>query len=647
MRIVTHCFAGLLLGGVAHSLLYPASLGIDLFQIKFLMATTGNLLGVVVFLPVCLVVATHRKRDLAAAAFASGLGLSLAALAGAWFFKISERPHAIIEVGVPVAFAIALLPSMYIKPAIAKRLAIFFVLITAYLMQPFLRIDAHSEQFDLATAPSIPPVHSDFVAATNKPDVLLISVDTLRADVLNRVSLPALKALAEQSITAPYALAPSSATLPSHISMVTGESPLQHAAYTNFGKMPATMPTLAAVFNELGFRTIGTAANGLLDSYTGFNRGFELLVNVAGDEHKDSTSPVAVAVTGRRMVWYAAPFSDMYAQRISKFLVTRIYSGYDDIQEGAEATAPVVTDLTLRYLDDLYASDTPFFYFLHFMDPHLPYHANEPFLGQLNGDRPLPAMYQEYESGSLVLCRSAISTANQSDDGDDVRDAQQVIEIMHDRYHEEMLMVDDALAKVFARVAQSQRPTVILFTSDHGEHFGENGLMLHGDFVHAATLRVPFMLSVPGMAAGQFTDVVPTLQDIPLTLLSAAGFNIQDFGSGRNLLSSTLEATAFASTADKLLAVQNHDFKLICSFKSSLGAKSVVQPLALYSLAIDGLEEAHNLLNDAQYGDSQRQLLELAEKYRDASIVKGMRKFDAQEVADLDALGYALDEDVE
>ncbi|MBC8370936.1 MAG: sulfatase-like hydrolase/transferase [Planctomycetes bacterium] len=645
MRIITNCFAGLLLGGIAQALLYPASVGIDLFQLKLLMSTAGNLLGIVFFLPLCLFVAKKRQRDLNAAALASGLALAIGAIAGSWFFKISGRHHAIIEVGVPVAFIVSQLKMPKLKRRTSGIYAALFVLITIELFMPFNRKEAHSQRFDINSAPNVPQPNSEFTAATNMPDVILISVDTLRADVIEKLKLPYLDALTAKSISAPYALAPASATLPSHISMVTGESPLQHAAYTNFGKMPSDMPTLAEAFNDGGYRAIGTAANGLLDSYTGFDRGFELIVNVAGDEHKDTSSPVAVALTGRRMVWYSAAISDMYSQRISKYLMTRLYSGYDNIQEGAEATAPLVRDLTLRYLDQLYLEDTPFFYFLHFMDPHLPYHANKPYLGQLDGDRPLPEMYADYESGSLVLCRSAISTRIQSGDADEVQQSQEVIDIMHDRYHEEMLMVDDALGAVFERIEKSKRPTIILFTSDHGEHFGENDLMLHGDFVHAANIRVPFMLSVPGQAGRVLTEAVPTLQDIPITLLRAAGFNLQSFGSGRDLLAPKIEDNPFASIADKYLAVQDGNYKLICKFSSSQGPKSKITALGLYSVENDGLDEAINLLDQPQFAAITQQLLDSATEFKDNSVIKGMRVFDAQEIADLDALGYVLDED--
>ncbi len=648
--MLINCLAGLFLGGLAHVLLYPHAPGFGLFDLKYLLVQAGGLLGIVVFAPVCVFIAKMRQRNVFDAAFTSGIALGLGGLAGAYWFASSGRSHAIIEVGVPVSFLLAMfLPLKAPRPSVLRCLAVANLALFALFLLPVGRTQIESShQYDIALAPSLPEMTGEFLGASSRPDVLLISVDTLRADVLDKIELPTLSKLRGRSFSAPYGLAPASATLPSHISMVTGESPLQHAAYTNFGRLEEGIPTLAEAFSDGGFRTIATAANGLLSADTGFDRGFELLVNIEGDNgHKDKGSAVNVALTGRRMVWYAAPLPDLWSQRLSMFLFMRRYSGFDNSQEGAVATAPIVRDLALNYLEQLYADEIPFFYFLHFMDPHLPYHATDNYLGRLDGNRPLPDSYSNYTSGSLLLCRSAIANIKEGGSAAVIADARDVIDIQHDRYHEEMLMVDDALAEVFARIEQSGRPTVILFTSDHGEHFGENDLMLHGDLLHAANVRVPFILSTPNSSSADFLEFVPTLEDIPITLLRAAGFAIKDFGNGRDLMSDNVDEEPFASLSDKYIAVQHGDYKLICEWKSSDGPTSSIRPIQLYSQVNDGLDEAINLLGQAATMKEQQALFERAQRFVAECSKKGMRDFDEQDVADLNALGYALDDGAE
>ena len=264
MLAVASCLSGLLFGGLAHVLLYPSAIGVELFGLKYLLVQTGALLGIVAFAPVCVFIAKKRKRDVIDAAFASGIALGLGGLAGAWWFAISAHPHAIIEAGVPVAFLFALLlPIKAPRPTLLRLFAVANLTLFVAFLSPLGRTHIESnQQYDLAQAPLLPVVSNEFTSAQSKPDVLLISVDTLRADVFDKVELPALNELRSQSLSAAYALAPASATLPSHISMVTGESPLQHAAYTNFGKLDHGIPTLAEAFGDGGFRTVATAANG-------------------------------------------------------------------------------------------------------------------------------------------------------------------------------------------------------------------------------------------------------------------------------------------------------------------------------------------------------------------------------------------------
>lgn len=643
VHFIAHCLSGLLAGGTLHALLYPASLGFGDLGLKFLMIQAGNLLGVVIFLPFCLFIARYRQRNLGTAAFNAGLGLALGAFAGAWWFKFSARPHAILEVGLPISLAIAMLSPLQMSERMSQAKAGVFIVIMSLLMSPIGRQHLEfSTGYDVGQAPPLPQV--DWVANGTKPDVLLICIDTLRADAVSKTLVPTINALAAQSLVAPYALAPSPVTLPSHISMVTGESPLTHAAYTNLGKMPADSPTLAEAFRDGGYRTLATAANSLLNTYTGFNRGFEVLVNIeGGSEHKEQC--FSIAQSGRRMVWYAAPFPDLWSQRISFFFLMRRYSGINNSQEGALATAPTMGDLALNYLNQLYADDTPFFYFLHFMDPHVPYFATDEFLGKLNGDRALPDDFKSYTSGSLNLCHAAMSAIKNDRDSNSAAQAHEVIQILRDRYHEELMMVDAELSRVLSRVKKSQRPTVILFTSDHGEHFGENDKMLHGDSVHAANIRVPFMLSVPGVSAGTFEGLVPNLQDVPLTLLNAAGFKVDSFGEGRNLLAENIADTPYVSTDDQFFAVYDQGYKLIFGWQSALGPKSELKALGLYSQLTDGLDEAVNLLGTADLAKVQSHLIDLANEYKNASTPRGMRQFGKQELADLNALGYAFDED--
>jgi hypothetical protein len=113
----------------------------------------------------------------------------------------------------------------------------------------------------------------------NTPDVLLIVLDTVRADRFgsygyDRPTTPFLDRLAGQGVRYENAIAPSSWTLPSHSTLFTGRFAYEHGAMLNV-PLSARYPTLAEVLAARGYATVGIAANnGVLSKGFGLTRGF-------------------------------------------------------------------------------------------------------------------------------------------------------------------------------------------------------------------------------------------------------------------------------------------------------------------------------------------------------------------------------------
>ena len=85
-------------------------------------------------------------------------------------------------------------------------------------------------------------------------------------------------------------------------------------------------------------------------------------------------------------------------------------------------------------------------------------------------------------------------------------------------------MIDDGVGAVMAALERSGRAddTVIVFTSDHGDMFGDHGLMLKAAMHYEGCIRVPLVIAAPGCAAGVSRSLASTL-DLPQTLLELAG----------------------------------------------------------------------------------------------------------------------------
>ncbi|HET9481784.1 MAG TPA: sulfatase-like hydrolase/transferase, partial [Candidatus Polarisedimenticolia bacterium] len=183
-----------------------------------------------------------------------------------------------------------------------------------------------------------------FRGQTGDASVLLITVDTLRADRLGvygyrEIRTPAIDALADEGVLFENAVTPAVMTLPSHASILTGTYPPTHGIRDNGDyRLGPNALTLAEVLRARGFRTGAVVGSFVIDSMFGLEQGFELY---------NDTLP---------------------ARRLNETYF-------------AERPARAVTDAALRFLED--ARSSRFFLWVHYFDPHHPW-------------TPPPAFRQQY-----------------------------------------------------------------------------------------------------------------------------------------------------------------------------------------------------------------------------------------------------------
>jgi arylsulfatase A-like enzyme/Flp pilus assembly protein TadD len=179
-------------------------------------------------------------------------------------------------------------------------------------------------------------------------DVLLITIDTLRADALGfagnaRAATPVLDRLASSGRVFPFAHAHNVVTLPSHANLLTGLYPFQHGVRENSGfRLPPTVPTLATILAGAGYRTAAFVAAFPLDSRFGLDRGF----SVYDDRFPEGSHPTEFVLAERR---------------------------------GDEVVA-----LARRWWQAERGRRR--FAWVHLFDPHAPYSPPEPFASRFAGD---------------------------------------------------------------------------------------------------------------------------------------------------------------------------------------------------------------------------------------------------------------------
>lgn len=145
------------------------------------------------------------------------------------------------------------------------------------------------------------PGGTTLVDRTADQNVLLVTIDTLRADALGatggRAATPALDALARRGARFDFAHSHAVVTLPSHTSILTGRFPFEHGVRDNNGfRLESAMPTLAARLKAQGFATAAFVGAFVLDSRFGLDAGFD----VYDDQLQASDAPTDIAIPERR-----------------------------------------------------------------------------------------------------------------------------------------------------------------------------------------------------------------------------------------------------------------------------------------------------------------------------------------------------------
>jgi arylsulfatase A-like enzyme len=311
--------------------------------------------------------------------------------------------------------------------------------------------------------------------STRRPNVLFILIDTLRADRVGthggRPSLtPFLDDLAEQSLVYERAYSASSWTMPSIASIFVGQLPFEHRVLDFTDRLPKNAKTLAEVFGDAGVETAAFVASGTLTTGE-YERGFRTWQIVG--EPESLRNPAATEVNAAVLEWV----------------------------DRRDATRP-------------------FFAYLHYMEPHMPYRAHDGFTAPRN-----PALSAEVDDVSLSFRTAAGVRENEAARrlywGFNPLEQERLIQL----YDGEVAYLDDVLRRLFAELETRHvlDDTIVVVTADHGEELGEHGLYSHAVSLYEPEIDVPLILRFPDLASrGRIATPVGTA-GLGATLLAAAG----------------------------------------------------------------------------------------------------------------------------
>ncbi|HJZ98673.1 MAG TPA: sulfatase [Candidatus Solibacter sp.] len=357
-----------------------------------------------------------------------------------------------------------------------------------------------------ATAEAAGPAGS-----STRPNVLLIVMDTVRADHLslygyNRDTTPNLRALARDSVVYPNTLAPSDVTLTSHASLFTGMYPSWHGAYcdppnaTYGGTLSAKTPTLAEITKANGYSTLAVVANMFLRSDFGLGRGFD-----------EFHLPRPVALL---------PADTPYLLRraVRRGLAVGFDTGQFDrlFSLGEEIDAHLFPALAKN-------GQKPFFVFMNYMDAHFPYVPPAPFHNVFPGQKAGYTQQDlEIDQGHIIGGQTA-----------------SLVYLQHclSKYDGGIAYVDAQIGKVveWLKRHQAYDNTMIVVASDHGEAFGERSYIGHGNSPYNNVLHVALMIKYPGNAHPGVESQPVSLIDVAPTVLNTLGLKAPTALQGRDL----------------------------------------------------------------------------------------------------------------
>jgi arylsulfatase A-like enzyme len=314
------------------------------------------------------------------------------------------------------------------------------------------------------------------------PRIIVISVDTLRADALSayrRGAGPttAIDSIANDGVLFEHATAPSPWTLPSLSSIMSGLLPATHQATVVTSTLSSNVMTLAEYLSGHGYYTAAVVHNDLLNPRNNLKQGF--------NEYLPLHEQWFANAVGARLLSAAAP---------AMFPPASWPSNEDQTQ--------IVTDWLETH------RDRNFFLWVHYFDPHAPYTPPEKYIV---GEPPAD-IGTAFEGQKVSLQGFFVPTQNDR-------------KWIRSLYDAEVRYIDWNIGRVIATLKRLNlyENSLIVFTSDHGEEFWEHGALGHGHSMYGELLRVPLIVKMPGSTArGRATAVVSTASVTP-TILDVAG----------------------------------------------------------------------------------------------------------------------------
>ena len=569
---------------------------------------------------------THRRMRLDDLAFTLGFALCgfafvfLGTLANMWLPQDSFSPTglgvsvllaaALSAIFVPLARALGALG----PPLRSALIATPSVLLLAAIATSAPAIDGERQGWRTSGDAGVLP-------ATRPPNVVIILIDTMRADRVSsyghrRRTSPALDAVGGEGARFANAYAQSASTRPSVSTLFSSLYPSQHGNNTIENTLDPSVTTLAEHFRSSGYTTYAYSTNRHITPRFGFAQGFDLFHFAEGDRLIDES------VIGRA-----------YSRALPRLMAWLDSAGLVSHEPGLD-----LDSLALRRLSERVAAGLrePYFLYLHLLAPHDPYTARQPFRGVFGVER---RHHQPPETGDVASLPATSLEAT-------------ALEDMLAAYDAEIAWADARAAEALdlLETAAGTNRTITVVTSDHGEEFYDHDNWRHGHTLYNELTHVLLVVRFADVIeAGMVIDEPVGLIDLYPTLVGLAGLSAPELAYGRDLSALLTGRMLSEPTPAYSELMKDRTYGVLRSVVTASGMKYIETERdgqrfeQLFSLA-DDPDELNNMAESGERGTSLEPYRELLRQFSsyvaDTRVVPQAAIIDGDTRERLRALGY-------
>jgi arylsulfatase A-like enzyme len=520
-RYVLVTLAALLLGASAQAFfnMHAELIGCEVPVLVGATLLRGGLIGAATFVFAVLTA-------LAAPYFSAALSVSaLGALTGIAAARLFPADRVLNGLSLPLMGLLA----ATLTVRLARRRIWAYAVVALIMPSAFFLVGAATGGPPEPVLADVAPIGADREAMVGgRPNVLVVMLDTLRPDHVSfngydSNTTPRLDEFLRQATVYSNAKSVSSWTLPAHGSLFTGLWPQSHGARfadkalaTGDPNVSAiayplnrNVPTLAETMRSQGYYTAAIVSNyACLNGYFGLQRGFDHYFCAA--RYRQST-------IGEHEQLLMSPLLERLLHRFDRSMkgnFSLVQSYY---------RAPEITAMTSAWLAR--NREKRFLLFLNYQDPHSPYNA--------------PAPYDEFFPGrsgprgrelKWSLGTREVMTGEQTL-------GQRERENFISQYDGEVAYLDHWLGRLFDRMKTLglYDDCLIVVLSDHGESFGEHGVMEHGVTLYEDQVAMLLAVKYPGQREGLIKDSLVQIHDLMPTILAELNIPLPAAVDGQHL----------------------------------------------------------------------------------------------------------------